>query len=145
MRVAVFRRRPVPHGTWRPFNRFSSAAILFVVTNVFPTTVSAGCLLAKRFLGASAILRQLAVITIHWRCLCSARGNGYIGEDLEDLVRARHPLRGSCADATKRINDWRLLSLLQAKNWPPPGRAPEVCRCGRFATIRPIGIRRHHC
>jgi hypothetical protein len=88
---------------------------------------------------------SIAVITIHWRCLCSARGNGYIGEDLEDLVRARHPLRGSCADATKRINDWRLLSLLQAKNWPPPGRAPEVCRCGRFATIRPTGIRRHHC
>jgi hypothetical protein len=71
--------------------------ILFVVTDVFPTTVSAGRLFAKRFLGASAILRQLAVITIHWRCLCSARGNGYIGEDLEDLVRAGHPLRGSCA------------------------------------------------
>jgi hypothetical protein len=35
--------------------------------------------------------------------------------------------------------------MLQAKNWPPPGRAPEVCRCGRFATIRTIGIRRHHC
>ena len=76
---------------------FRWRGILFVVTDVFPTTVSAGRLFAKRFLGASAILRQLAVITIHWRCLCSARGNGYIGEDLEDLVRARHPLRGSCA------------------------------------------------
>src|ERR1700727_2140052 len=108
MRVAVFRRRPVPHGTWRPFNRFSSAAILFVVTDVFPTTVSAGRLLAKRCLGASAILRQLAVITIHWRCLCSARGNGYIREDLEYRATAPHPLRGRCADATKRINDCRL-------------------------------------
>ena len=35
---------------------------------------------------------------------------------LADEVGRRPGVRGRCADATKRINDWRLLSMLQAKH-----------------------------
>jgi hypothetical protein len=80
------------------FSWLSSAAMrLLVVPDVFPTTASAGSLIRQalpRILGYSAAASRCYHSL---GCLCSARGNGYIGEDLEDLVKARHPLRGSCA------------------------------------------------
>jgi hypothetical protein len=106
----------VPHVLGGLFLAFLRAMRLFIVPDVFPTTASAGRLFAKRFLGSSAILRQLAAVTIHWDA-CAQHVATATSEKILKIWSRRGILFAEVVlDVTKRINDWRLMSMLQAKN-----------------------------